>query len=659
MLTGGLGLGNQTILAKIDKLRELNIGALIPLPQLVVVGDQSSGKSSVLESLTGFAFPRAAGLCTRYATQITCSRDPVKGILVSITPRPDSNDALKAQLLRFKRHLSDLDDGGLANIFREANVAMGIHMSVADDTGRGAFSQDILKIEISGPEQEHLTVIGVPGIFRVLTPGLTTEADIELIENMVKSYMENPRTIILAVMPCNVDIATQEILKLAEAADPKGVRTKSVLTKPDLVSEAATQGAVIDLVLGKRSILKLGYYVVKNRSADDNASTLDERAAAERSFFASPSWSLVAGRCGAEGLKLKVCELLVHLNRGELPNVKEDVELRLRFLVITQAALNGYYKGDIFKRLPGLKLITKIMKLNEDFSTTFWERGHKRDFGLAWDDDEESPFRHHTEPARFEDALAEYPELDDFVEAGLYQCPTPLEDPVIEHIEQVYESSRGPELGTYGGTLLAIAFEEQSEKWEHLVISHASRAIAIVHDYIFQLLTELCPEWLARDRIWDALLVDKLADAYRRAMTHARFLLSIERTGTLSTFNYYFYAKLREYRSERITETSKKLRAVEKDERTQVCEDILDTLMGYYKVSRKRFVDVVCQQVVLHFLLEGEESPLKLFSPDLVMSLDNEQLEQIAGEDAQSRHQRQVWTREVESLTAALKVLRS
>ncbi|KAI8945910.1 P-loop containing nucleoside triphosphate hydrolase protein [Xylaria longipes] len=67
-----LGLGNQAVLTKIDKLRELNIGTIIPLPQIVVVGDQSSGKSSLLESLTGFAFPRAPGLCTRYATQITC-----------------------------------------------------------------------------------------------------------------------------------------------------------------------------------------------------------------------------------------------------------------------------------------------------------------------------------------------------------------------------------------------------------------------------------------------------------------------------------------------------------------------------------------------------------------------------------------------------------
>ncbi|KAK8038602.1 hypothetical protein PG993_007013 [Apiospora rasikravindrae] len=93
MAKSEVGLGNQATLTKIDKLRELNVGALIPLPQLVAVGDQSSGKSSVLESVTGFSFPRAAGLCTRYATQITCRRAAEKRIFISIIPPPQCRRA--------------------------------------------------------------------------------------------------------------------------------------------------------------------------------------------------------------------------------------------------------------------------------------------------------------------------------------------------------------------------------------------------------------------------------------------------------------------------------------------------------------------------------------------------------------------------------------
>ena len=114
-------LGNDGFLAKIDRLRATNVGSMIPLPQVIVVGDQSSGKSSALESLTGFAFPRAATLCTRYATQISCTRAPDKKITVSIIPRPDASGELKAQLQAFRQDIDELDADKLARIFSEAS----------------------------------------------------------------------------------------------------------------------------------------------------------------------------------------------------------------------------------------------------------------------------------------------------------------------------------------------------------------------------------------------------------------------------------------------------------------------------------------------------------------------------------------------------------
>lgn len=88
-------------------------------------------------------------------------------------------------------------------------------------------------------------------------------------------------------------------------------------------------------------------------------------------------------------------------------------------------------------------------------------------------------------------------------------------------------------------------------------------------------------------------------------------------------------------------------------------EDIHDVLASYYKVSRKRFVDVICRQVVGHFLLEGDRCPVNILSSELVMGLDSEQLEAIAGEALETKKQRAVLEIEVENLEAALKVLRS
>lgn len=97
-------------LHKIDQLREKNVGTHMPLPQLVVVGDQSSGKSSLLESLTGIPFPNGQGLCTRYATQITHRRDSVQDITVSIIPGPDATDKEKTRLSSYHHSVKDTDE---------------------------------------------------------------------------------------------------------------------------------------------------------------------------------------------------------------------------------------------------------------------------------------------------------------------------------------------------------------------------------------------------------------------------------------------------------------------------------------------------------------------------------------------------------------------
>src|ERR1700753_1909149 len=109
---------------------------------------------------------------------------------------------------------------------------MGIKVNDHQVT-HGTFSEDVLCLEICGPAEEHFSVIDVPGIFRKTTEGVTTKEDQEMVRAMVWRYMKNPRSIMLTVIPANVDIATQEILSMAEEADNDGHRTLGVLTKPD------------------------------------------------------------------------------------------------------------------------------------------------------------------------------------------------------------------------------------------------------------------------------------------------------------------------------------------------------------------------------------------------------------------------------------------
>lgn len=304
-------------------------------------------------------------------------------------------------------------------------------------------------------------------------------------------------------MPCNVDIATQEILKLAEAADPDGARTMGVLTKPDLATEVATRDAVLDLVLGNRSNLKLGYYV-KNRSADDKTSTLADRIQGEKAFFMTPPWTSISERCGIAALKERLRRLLMRISKEELPNVKGEIEERLRkckasleamgparadqntqrqylghlagrVQAISQAALNGYYAGEpIFTTNPNFKLITRIIELNERFADNFWTFGHTQTFGNAEPVEGEVLFDdstfagcsrsggssgHTCDEAEDDDKAdddvrrglepkGKYPELAGILPDEDYHCPAVVDIPIMTSIRSVYQSSRGPELGT-------------------------------------------------------------------------------------------------------------------------------------------------------------------------------------------------------------------
>lgn len=150
--------------------------------------------------------------------------------------------------------------------------------------GQSTFSDDMLKIELSGSSRQHLSVIDVPEIFRTSTYGVTTKEDMILVRRMIKSYIKDSRIIIIAVISAPVNIATQEILSMAEEADPLGQRTLSVLTKPDLVDKGDEE-LVMNLVHGIKNKLNLSYCMVRDRGQQEKALSSTDRHQNERHFF--------------------------------------------------------------------------------------------------------------------------------------------------------------------------------------------------------------------------------------------------------------------------------------------------------------------------------------------------------------------------------------
>lgn len=192
-----------------------------------------------------------------------------------------------------------------------------------DDSGsKSTFSEDVLRLEVCGPDQEHFSVVDVPGIFRKTTEGVTTIRDKEMVTDMVVRFMQNPRSVMLTVIPANVDIATQEILSMAEKYDEDGHRTLGVLTKPDLVDTGA-ETPVMDLVEGKRHKLNLGWCMVRNLGQWQLSDPNSDRAAVEARFFSyrSPWNKLDKERVGVAALRSRLQEILASNIRREFPKV--------------------------------------------------------------------------------------------------------------------------------------------------------------------------------------------------------------------------------------------------------------------------------------------------------------------------------------------------
>ncbi|KAI9152099.1 Repressible high-affinity phosphate permease [Paramyrothecium foliicola] len=705
--TGG-GLGNRALLDKIDKLRGLGITS-VPLPQIVVVGDQSAGKSSVLESLTGFSFPRHVSLCTRHATEIICRREPAESIIISIVPH-EATPQRQELANKFRRETCKFNSDEFAKIFEDAAKFMGIKLS--PETEGSAFSRDVLRVEICGPDAEHLTVIDVPGMFENPTPGVTTKSDIPLVKQMFTGYIQEMRTIILAVVPCNGDIANQKILTLAAEVDPKGERTIGVLTKPDLAVENATKHLVVDLVNGKRRDLNLGYCVVKNRSADDASSSAEERDLQEMGFFSKEPWSnLDSDRLGISALRQRLQRLLMDRTRSEFPKVLAEVSARRklkeillkslrearsttdeqriflnkvasRFSELKSNALDARYtKDESFKDKAELKLITRIRELNEAFSETMRTEGHEMNFAEQEQDpasagEYNGTHNQHTAAQK----------VSDNARNNLYTCglsfAIPLErefevedilcDAVVlnetsdidllNYIESEHMSSRGYEIGTFYSQLLRSIFKSQARRWEEITLGHISNAILVVHHFVSGILEVSCPNQAILENL-RCFLLDELIGRYKTAMQQGQFLLGVELHGTSMTYHPDFEKNMslaKEARIGRSEEfdsnvTDQKPRGKED---VETCYHIHDALRAYYEISRSRFVDVVCQQTIDHFLLHSRQGPLGILSSEVVLAMTTEQLESIAAEDLASREKRERLTHEVESLDKALKILK-
>ncbi|KAG5178451.1 Mgm1-like protein [Tribonema minus] len=355
----------------IDTLRSHGVQEETPLPQIAVMGDQSSGKSSVLEALSGISFPRGSGLVTRCPVQLVMKRARA-GEAWRASARVAWSNSARAQ---------PPAAGAVASPEALADVIAQLMAAACDATANG-FSTDSLVVEVRAPECPDLTLVDLPGIVRTAVAG-QSDAVIPEVSALIDAYLRQERTIILAIVPANQDVATVDILERAARVDPSGERTIGVLTKPDLIGPG-NEDEVIAVLSNRRKPLRLGYVAVRCRTQRELAAGVTLRAAhaVERAFFAGhPAFAaLDPALLGIESLTRRCVGVLTTRIRAALPFMKWELQ---EARAAAEAELRPLERGAAPRAAP--ERLRALMQVTGDFARALRcsVRGEYRDAPLS------------------------------------------------------------------------------------------------------------------------------------------------------------------------------------------------------------------------------------------------------------------------------------
>ncbi|RDI85785.1 hypothetical protein Vi05172_g4091 [Venturia inaequalis] len=673
----------------IDRLRRAGLSSMLQLPQIVVCGDQSSGKSSVLEAITEIPFPKKESLCTRFATEISMRRDACSSISCKINPDDGREEGDKDKLRSFTKSIKDFHE--LPSLIDEATELMGLGP-------QRAFSRDVLKIDICGPDRPQLTLVDLPGLIHSSNK-MQSDEDVELIKSLVEEYISEKRTIILAIVSAKNDYANQIILKTCRKYDPEGARTLGVITKPDFLRpDSENEQQWLDLAKNRDIYFRLGWHILKNRADGNHDFSFAQRDTEERAFFDSGNYKdLPKSMKGIATFRKSLSKLLFDHMKKELPDLKEELEMitarnceelatlgksretlsdqRIYLAEISSSAcdllrqgVEGNYDSAFFGSIDpeeavvggqnAYRLRAVIQHLNIEFADLLRRNGRKYEF----------------EKEAKEEAALEEGDVVNPAKSTRKRVNKPTKmtrQQAIQWVVQIMERSRGRELpGTFNPLLIGHLFQEQSENWERLARTHINAVSNTCDNFVLHVLDHIAtPD--VKARLENKTVLPKLKSAHDAALNELR-LIGEDKKKHAITYNHYFTDTFQKIQQERYSSQIMKLtqqatvsvqkktwlagpgfedktyidpealqqglkRTIEQDMTKFSAEQALDAHEAYYKDELKYFIGVVTKQAVERHLL----SPLAdILSPTVMARYSDTEIQSIAAEPVEAMQMR-------------------
>lgn len=331
----------------INRLHSTGVKKDIDLPVIAVIGSQSVGKSSLIESISGITLPRSSGTCTRCPTEckLSYSKEPWH-CTVSLRFETDEHGEHLGQARNVAFGEIIYDKAGVEDRIRRAQRAVlnpattSRHFLDDDDetgtiAGQLAFTTNSICLQITGPDVADLSFVDLPGLIASVSQGGNVR-DIQLVEELVNKYIKKPSCIILLTVTCEVDFETQGAYRLAMEADPERKRIVGALTKPDRIPPEE-ENNWLRYIRNEKEPLDNGWYCVKLPGTKDLTAGIsweDARAAEDHFFSYTSPWSTLdpydQKHLRTRNLTERLSDLLSQLIAKRLPEIQDELQCLLR-----------------------------------------------------------------------------------------------------------------------------------------------------------------------------------------------------------------------------------------------------------------------------------------------------------------------------------------
>ncbi|KAH6666614.1 P-loop containing nucleoside triphosphate hydrolase protein [Halenospora varia] len=591
---------SRILFDSIDQLRRCGAGQDLDLPQLVIVGKQSAGKSSLLQSLTDIPFPVGSRLCTQFAMRIVSRRtSPGSSDMIEATIETGDVNPFSTRddfdTKDFKRSMTSMTAEEFEEVINEAKIAMGLDSSQASDVRN--YSSKVLKIELSGPRRSHFAILDLPGIFSALVGGVS-KRERDGVTMMVSSYMKKPENIIICVADASGDISNEQILPLASTVDSS--RLVGVFTKCD---RSDNPSDIVKLVRDREGIpdKTVKWFVVHNRGPQASASY--DREHEENTTFGKDPWTEVPEeQRGTAMLKKHLANLLCQRIRDAFPGMlntvtklleaerthrqsfgepRNDHSQKLSYL----ASVVGRFQTLALQSLrsPGdlpsdsMKLRGLSEKEKAAFAEDIMENGECFKF-LKIGEDVVVPQKQDDSDLDSDDGRLETLNTPNYHGSGRRQrgLMTPLASPsrrnrpaenktpprtqlhpLYAEIRHQLATNRGEELpGMLNPAVLRPLWRKQTSKWQDLSQKHLEQLVSLTTNVALKLFHQACLDVGTTDRVKNGLEVELLSFAEssrREVMNKLAQMIEKNQTMALQTHNPLFLLKVRESQAARFT----------------------------------------------------------------------------------------------------------